>query len=196
LATSIKNIGFIDSFFRRMRRVRLEESEILAPYNAEIDYPYVSPCGIELNFVRPADAVIVFHTLKKMKLNENDSQKSCFKLEFGGTLTQLFMPEKLAVSKRTGRLYHELFMDQVGERKNKKYYATELQKSNQHKEFGLIKSSLAVALSDSFVHDDRDEATEYSGLNFIASDTDEKYPIRWLPGDCEPGSWSLPLDED
>lgn len=67
------------------------------------DYPFISPCGKELNFIKPADMPIVFHDLS----HDNE-------LIYGGTLKVTFDPSKVLVSPRTGRLYHPHSNDDVG----------------------------------------------------------------------------------
>ena len=114
IATSLKDTRFLNFFFSRIRRVDASidgnvVNKILS-YSENIDndsmvdvitndYPFVSPCGIELNFIRPADTPIVFHDLQRGNLI------------FGGSLSQPYNPQHLAISKKTRRLYHELMND-------------------------------------------------------------------------------------
>ena len=123
VATCIKDTKFLNFFFRRMRKTTCQDrqrvlSELrsgcgtssdgdnffddFCSYGTQTsflgDYPFVSPCGKEINFIRPADATpIVFHSLD---VNRD--------LVYGGSLTQPFEEERLRLSKKTGRLYHEL----------------------------------------------------------------------------------------
>lgn len=84
----------MDFFFKQVRKNETGLHE---------DYPFISPCGKELNFIKPADMPIVFHDLS----HDN-------KLIYGGTLTVTFDPSKVLVSPRTGRLYHPYSKDEVG----------------------------------------------------------------------------------
>lgn len=208
LATSIKNNKFLDFFFRHIRRLRPQEIEILQALHVDGDYPFVSPCGHELNFVRPADSAIVFHTLK------NGSQDlTSSRLAFGGTLTQPFHPKKLVMSKRTGRLYHELSTtcyhgtanasmedetdgssSDYSDGKDTKSKGPTLLHDLPVPEYGLIRSSVAVALSENIVFcSNRDATSSHSDMNFVSSI--DQYPIPWLPEHAEPGPWSMPVVE-
>ncbi|KAI7824625.1 hypothetical protein BC939DRAFT_449634 [Gamsiella multidivaricata] len=60
------------------------------------EYPWLSPCGKEMNFVEAADTPIVFHSLQEGQLL------------WGGTLRTPFLPDQLRVSMSTGRIYHPL----------------------------------------------------------------------------------------
>lgn len=125
IATSLKSEKFLNFFTRLMRRN--DTSRFVE------EYPYYSPCGLEHNFIRPADVGLVFHDL-------TDEGK----LIFGGSLTQEFRGDCLAYSERTGRFYHRLFGRKA-----------HLQKSG--KEYGLLKSSIAgvVANDIEFIDDGR-----------------------------------------
>ena len=54
IATSLKSASFLRFFWRQLRSNDLD----LAPWTA--DYPFISPCGAEMNFVTVADTPIVF----------------------------------------------------------------------------------------------------------------------------------------
>jgi hypothetical protein len=179
IATSLKDEKFLDFFFSKIRRVRDKEKSILEDVGAADDYPFVSPCGIELNFIRPADAPIVFHELQ-------DHGKQ---LVFGGNLSQPYLPEKIAMSPRTGRLYHELTLEIKDSEKMKPL--TPLHASESMKpEYGLIKSSVAVSIADAIVEGDG------FGHDIICFDTGKKYPIAWLPVHAEAGEWGLPFSDE
>ncbi|HBS05775.1 MAG TPA: DUF4505 domain-containing protein [Leptospiraceae bacterium] len=80
------DIDFLDFFFERLK-----------PNDTGMhdEYPYVSPCGREMNFVRSSGAPIVF---RKMDERQNV-------LIFGGSLTFPWQPEKLVIGS-DGQLYH------------------------------------------------------------------------------------------
>lgn len=182
IATSIKDENLLNFIFRRLRRVRDKEKAILEEAGAADDYPFVSPCGVELNFVRPADSPVVFHELRE----DSENGKS---LVFGGNLSQLYRPDRLAMSPRTGRLYHELVSETRDGREVKPLTALHASASTAP-EYGLIKSSVAVSLADAIVEGDG------FGSDVICYDTGKRYPIEWLPAHAEVGGWGLPLSEE
>ena len=188
IATSLKDTKFLDYFFSRMKRVGEKEKSILEDVGAEEDYPFVSPCGIELNFVRPADSAIVFHDLRE---GGGDADKGKH-LVFGGTLTQPYRPEKLAMSPRTGRLYHKLVADvKDGEKPLTPLHSSGTSAADSSKlEYGLIKSSVAVTIADDIVEGDG------FGNDVICYDTGKKFPIEWLPAHAEAGAWGLPFADE
>ena len=172
IATSIKDTRFLDFFFSKVRDVNASEIRFLqacgAVTSTGVDYPFVSPCGKELNFIRPAATPIVFHAL-----SHDDTT-----LTYAGTMTQPLDYSKLAVSKKTGRLYHQLNIES-GIRKSRRTAS----------EYGLIRSSVAVALSERIVDgldDGRMAIATPHGLS----------PVPWLPEVHEPGLWSFPLRDD
>lgn len=160
------------------------------------DYPFVSPCGGELNFIRPACTPIVFHSLDSMS---ND-------LIYGGTRTQKFKTSDLAMSEETGRLYHRC--DQLEKASAKVASKSQQRKSESpsHSSFALIRSAIVVSFSDRIVPMDDEEIQQrksievslqnYSGLSILDDNQDNPYPIPWLPKDAEPGRWALPYSED
>lgn len=166
IITSLKTPAFLDFFISNLRESTAQDLDFLPP-NVREDYPYVSYCGVERNFVRPADSPIVFHSL------DRDAQ-DMLQLCFAASLRQRFDPKCLAISPRTGHLYHQLLGN-----------ATIFQRKVAS--YGLIKSSVAVSLSDQIVAHDDDVGT---GTKFIV---DGSYcPIPWLPDSAEPGSWAMP----
>jgi hypothetical protein len=184
ITSCIKETKFLDLFFRRLQPLRPRDEDLL--HNRDIlksEYPYVSPCGTELNFVRPAATPIVFHGLSEDELL------------YAGTMVQIFEEKHLAISEETGRLYHKLTGENVLARDKKaksKVVATSTQEAKD--EFGLIRSSVAVTLSDRIEVLDRDDADGSSGMGIM---TDSGLlSIPWLPGEAEPGSWAMPCSED
>jgi hypothetical protein len=75
---------FLQMFFRQLRPNTTGRHR---------EYPYVSPCGNELNYVRAADTPIVFQHLRDGRL------------WYGGNLSVPFLPESLRFSD-DGILYH------------------------------------------------------------------------------------------
>ena len=126
------------------------------------DYPYVSHCGREVNYIRPAATPIVFHALMDGRLI------------YGGDLRQTFRPCDLAVSLSTGRLYHRVESQQVA----------------AASEYGLIRSSVAVGLSEQI------QTCGETPMQLNISFAGESYPIKELPASFEPGLWGLCQEEN
>mmetsp|Transcript_14608 Transcript_14608/g.20877 ORF Transcript_14608/g.20877 Transcript_14608/m.20877 type:complete len:287 (-) Transcript_14608:1872-2732(-) len=197
LATSLKDTKFLDVFFRNIRRIDSKDIHYLSSYDAKKDYPYVSPCGIEMNYIRPADTPIVFHLLKEicMVSTSNPNKSIIQQLCFAGSLTQEFSPTMLAISKRTGKIYHQLSSDQD-------FPITSLHKLQDHHQYGLLKSSLAISISENLVDGYNVEQADmrmedsYSGMNYFCTKNKLNHPIQWLPSTAEPGSWSFSFQNE
>ncbi len=58
------------------------------------DYPYLSPCGKEMNFISCPDTPIVFRRMENQELI------------YGGDLKITFEPERVVYVEITGQLYH------------------------------------------------------------------------------------------
>ena len=120
------------------------------------DFPFVSPCGKELNYIRCDDVPLVFtHLLdtegeviqdiqgraatpsiqgaKDISVEGSEKGKTQELLSYGGTgnlLTVPFQPERLFMLPGSGRIYHSAPLKAGG--------------------VGLVKSSLAIELSRHF----------------------------------------------
>lgn len=133
------------------------------------DYPYVSVCTPrEINFIRPAVCPIVFHTLE---IEERSSTKAT--LYHAGSLATPFSPTCLAVSPQSGCLYHATTTSMGGD-------------------YGLVRSNVAVQLTESL---SCDEVTGRWMYNDPRNEGKESIVIPWLPIECEPGQWGMPLQE-
>lgn len=88
----ISDTGFLDFFYRQMRA---------NPTGKHPEYQYFSPCQRDRNFIRAADAPVVFHRIKQGHL------------EYAATLRQAFMPDKLRFSD-DGALYHPARVGEYG----------------------------------------------------------------------------------
>ena len=93
------------------------------------DFPYVSHCGRERNFVRCDDLPVVFTEL--LSHSTCDSYHLTYAAQ---TLSVVFQPEHVVMLPETGRVYHTGPANGGG--------------------VGLIKSSLAIELSKFFVFAD------------------------------------------
>jgi Domain of unknown function (DUF4505) len=187
IATCIKDNRFLDFFFKRLKRTSDGDREWMIAHDIPVDdYPFVSMCGNELNLIRPAASPIVFHSLV-----ENGERHD---LVFGGSsLVQPFDEiDGIAISEQTGRLYHKVTTHSLVPR------GSDLSSSVRQQEYGLIRSSVAVTLSERIVVmedcTNNTETTTHSGMGF---ETGRRLaPISWLPADAEPGSWAMPFTED
>jgi Domain of unknown function (DUF4505) len=173
IATSIKDAKFLDFFFRRLQPI----DETIQAYMREHDistteYPFVSPCAGEFNFVRPAASPVVFHTLNKGPAHDASS------FIYAGSLTEPFDPAgSLAISQNSGLMYHRI------------------QSSAAFKnQYALLKSSIAVSICEHVSQHaiSPEDTNRFSDLAFRASD-DRMFPIPWLPLHAEPGSCAMPV---
>lgn len=116
IATSLKSAKFLDFFFTQLRP---NPSDGL--YADE--YPFISPCGKEMNFVRPFElrSPIVFYELTSPPTKTADAQdgvsesqisntanESDHVLIYGATLQESFDPSALVMDTTEGRLFHRL----------------------------------------------------------------------------------------
>ncbi|CAK4630574.1 unnamed protein product, partial [Aphanomyces euteiches] len=125
IATSLKSPKFLRFFFGHLRP-NPHAGSTLDPFQ---DYPYISPCGNETNFIKAADTPIVFTELKQV-------DDATFHLVTNGSHDVVFNPSHVAMSSSTGRLYHWTETMHLAL-------------------FALIKSQVAVELSQSIeFHDD------------------------------------------
>ncbi len=152
---------FLAFFFRRLK-----------PNNTDRyrqDFPYVSPCGPETNYVRCDDFPIVFTQLLNQEKqviqdiseygNTTTNSSGDIWLSYCGTGDLLlfpFQPQKLYMS-ANGRIYHQ-GPEKLGG-------------------VGLIKSSLAIALSNLFTYPDQAGATS----NSTVIDTDSTVAVGSEP---------------
>lgn len=92
MATCMKDKAFLKFFYNQMRP-NLDPSKL--------QFPYVSPCGKEKNYVTPQDpmSALVFIGL--------DSSEENLEYAFG-TLKEKFEPSKLTMSLSTMRIYHPI----------------------------------------------------------------------------------------
>jgi hypothetical protein len=163
IASSIKDEKFLDFFFSRIRWAKPEETDVLMESGFSDHYPFVSLCGREVNYIRPACTPIVYHSILN---NDND-------LVYGGSLTHPFDNSRLAISKKTGKLYHELLTPMKG--------------TMSELDYGLLRSSIAISLADRILQG----ATDEEPWSFVCTDG-ATFQIDWLPEGAEPGDWAMP----
>ena len=96
---------------------------------------------------------------------------------------------RLAISKVTGQMYHTLETAPA----NTSPIETTLRKTKLHDcsipEYGLIRSSVAVSLSEFVVDGFTDDDLCFETPN-------GRETIAWLPARAEPGRWALPHGDD
>jgi hypothetical protein len=172
IATSIKDERFLNFFFTRIRWARPKDIKFLDDIGVAADYPFVSPCGKEINHIRPAATPIVFHSL----INQD--------LIYAGNLTLPFEHSQLALSEKTGRLYHQLYDPK--EVINTKQSSSGLTTLG----YGLVRSTVAVALSERILPGPGEMEEE----NMLFLTPEGPVPIQCLPHYAEPGAWVLPGD--
>lgn len=94
VASALRDEAFLKQLFRLMRKNNTG--------NLVDEYPYISPCGKELNFLSPDDPISAFSFTS---LDEKTR-----KLSFAGSglFQQSFDPSLLSYSPSTGRVYHPI----------------------------------------------------------------------------------------
>ncbi|XP_054714451.1 UPF0598 protein CG30010-like [Uloborus diversus] len=131
-----KDKKFLEFFFRRLK---FNDSG-----RYEKEFPFLSLCGRETNFVRCDDLPIVFtHIFEKNEDNETIEYISY--AHTGELLKQKFEPEKICMLPESGRVYHPGPESTGG--------------------VGLIKSSLAIQLSQHFLY--QDNGTDAAPSHFV-----------------------------
>ncbi|KAJ7383139.1 hypothetical protein OS493_030289 [Desmophyllum pertusum] len=119
--TCFKDKQFLKFFFKRLKQNQTKYQE---------DFPFISPCGREMNYIRCDDLPVVFSTIIE---DSDDTSNSPGLLTYSGigeTLTFPFEPEKVCMLPESGRIYHP-GPEKVGGA-------------------ALIKSSLAIEMSPHF----------------------------------------------
>ena len=144
------------------------------------DYPFVSPCGKELNFIRPAALPFVFHGLVEESSATMDKQQQSAHLVYGGTLRQAFAWNLLAVSPITGRIYHA----RQGEGRDEVPAIP----------YGLVRSQLAVSLVEQMQVMEQDDDDDQEEILAYRDDDGNLHPVQWLPAEAEPGAWAMPWE--
>lgn len=158
-----KEKKFLEFFFRRLRRNETGK------YEAE--FPFVSPCGREMNFVRCDDLPFVFtHVVQSPQEEAKPSDSKGFLLHnhAGDLLKVEFTPEHLCMPAGTGRVYHPAPERAGG--------------------VGLVRSLLAIELSKHFTFADDSERSppthfDWNGTRYELTNT-------LLPIISQVSSWS------
>ncbi|XP_064467022.1 UPF0598 protein CG30010-like [Ornithodoros turicata] len=128
-----KEKKFLQFFFRH---VKINNTD-----HYQEEFPFVSPCGREMNYIRCDDLPIVFTHAVKLEDPQQGNQKVGFLLHnHAGLLLKIpFEPHHIFMLPGTGRVYHPA-PDKVGG-------------------VGLVRSLLAVEFSKHFVFEKGDPET-------------------------------------
>jgi hypothetical protein len=144
-ATCLKSKEFLDFFFTRIVHCQDESiaqkcekfpiwKEAIRLFTQE--YPWISPCGKELNLIKAEDTPIVFKDLVPSLKHPEEEED----LLYGGNLREQFKPERLFVGKQTERVYYT---------------------RESGIEYGLIHADLAQRFSKGFVPEGDNPFWEY-----------------------------------
>lgn len=162
IATSLKSAKFLKFFFSQIR-----PNDANSPLPAEVEelqfleYPFRSPCGKEMNFIKCADRPFVFEDFYQ------DEKTSRWVFAYGGgELKAPFQPEKLKISLTTGRLYHDI---------KTKYSASGSGPTGM--DVALIKSQLAVEFGRRITVHDEPIQVAAGTLSSDGRDSDEEVAI-------------------
>ncbi|XP_014479535.1 PREDICTED: UPF0598 protein CG30010 [Dinoponera quadriceps] len=99
------------------------------------DFPFLSICGVERNFVRCDDLPLVFTKVIRKQNAETGTEEDWFSYAHADDLLMVrFEPQKLFMNTSTGRVYHPAPEKAAG--------------------IGLVRSKLAIEFSVSFDFDD------------------------------------------
>ncbi|KAI5476374.1 UPF0598 protein C8orf82-like protein [Pseudohyphozyma bogoriensis] len=140
-----KDPAFLDFFYKRLR-LNDSDEEDANRYRKE-GYEFVSPCGPEVNYVKPDDSALVFQKLVPQGLT------------YAGTLIEPFQPSTLLVDPDSGYLYHP-----SPRQKSRRSSATS-PTTSQYGEYSLLRSSLVLeAFASSLrMEDERGGSFEWEG---------------------------------
>jgi hypothetical protein len=118
-ATCLKSKEFLDFFFQRVKACpAITDPGIVkrrSPTWREaielfsVEFPYMSPCGTELNLIKADDTPIVFKDL----VPSSDPNDDFEYLLYGGSLTEKFDPSRVLVGKKTERVYYKRANGQI-----------------------------------------------------------------------------------
>lgn len=114
-----KEKKFLEFFYKHLQKNNSGEYENI--------FPYISPCGREMNYIRCDDTPIVYTGIINNKENDGDLLTYGY---VGPSLSVTFQPEELCMLPESGRVYHPA--------------------ESKYDGIGLIKSSLSIEISKYF----------------------------------------------
>jgi len=142
-----KDKEFLLFFFQRLK---LNDTG-----NYEDEFPYLSPCGRERNYVRCDDVPVVYTHFLDVEGSVEQLQAAepqQLRLSWGGAgdkLTTVFEPWRVCMLPSTGRVYHPIFTSSSSPSSSSPSTKS-IKPSKDLPPVGLIKSSLAIELSKYF----------------------------------------------
>lgn len=152
-----KDKKFLVFFFKRIKKNETGRYEK--------EFPFVSPCGRERNFIRCDDVPFVYtHVIPDTE--DANGHRFCYG-HAGDEMHEKFEPEKMIMLPRTGRVYHPA-PQRVGG-------------------IGLVRSALAIEFSKSFQFDNG----EYNPPTHFTWNNKKYALVKWyneLPPDEEPNA--------
>ncbi|KAK1125743.1 hypothetical protein K0M31_005291 [Melipona bicolor] len=121
------------------------------------DFPYVSLCGPERNFVRCDDLPIVFTKIFKKEDSKTSKTENWFGYAYAEELLMVpFQPDKIYMDVQSGRVYHPAPEKAGG--------------------IGLVRSKIAIELSPLFSFD---KGEEYGPTHIIWEDRKYTLDHKW-----------------
>ena len=96
IATSMKDVKFLNFIHSSLKRNAT---------GINLEYPFVSYCGLEINFISPMDRLSAFVFREFSRSSEKK-----WELIYGGNLLHPFSADNLLYRPETGRLYHRILM--------------------------------------------------------------------------------------
>ncbi|OQR80769.1 hypothetical protein ACHHYP_17219 [Achlya hypogyna] len=148
IATSLKSPKFLKFFFHQLRPHAATDLQYVPAF---LEYPFRSPCGPEMNYIKVADTPVVVTELQK----RGDSWSLTTNADPERTVP--FDPTLLAISATTGRLYHWV---------ETKYIQG----------YGLVKSQVAVDIAGSIAFSASPDAP-----HVFEAPWGDRVPIKTLP---------------
>jgi hypothetical protein len=163
ITSSIKDAKFLDFFFAHIKYINETHKEYMKQHDIPVqDYPFVSICQREWNFIRPAATPIVFHSLidNEQVLLYGSSNTLLLREPFDET-------SGIVISKVSGKLYHKLTTHSYYPLSIRKHYPN--LPLAQQTQYALIRSTIALSLSDRIV-----DLDEYYNKNDVNESTNKE----------------------
>lgn len=126
--TCFKDKKFLIFFFKRLQLNNTDRYQK--------DFPYISRCGREMNYIRCESVPIVFTDILEKDNNSNNNDEIVMN-GIGKEMTLPFQPKQLCMLPRNGRVYHPASSKVGGA--------------------GILKTSLAIKFSTYFLFENGDE---------------------------------------
>jgi hypothetical protein len=174
ITSSIKDAKFLDFFFAHIKYINETHKEYMKQHDIPVqDYPFVSICQREWNFIRPAATPIVFHSLidNEQVLLYGSSNTLLLREPFDET-------SGIVISKVSGKLYHKLTTHSYYPLSIRKHYPN--LPLAQQTQYALIRSTIALSLSDRIV-----DLNEYYNKNDDNESTNKDNHVSERSNNCD-----------